>query len=155
MSGLDVGDRVPEFTATLADGTRTTLSAILAEGPAVFFFYPKAMTPTCTAQACHFRDLHAEFAELGVSVFGVSRDKPAAQQRFDAEHDFGFPLIADVDGTVAKAFGAKRIGPVPSKRQTYTVGRDGRVLHVTSSELNADIHADEALAAVRPHAGRS
>lgn len=146
---LSAGDLVPDFSATLADGSTVRLADLLADGPAVFFFYPKASTPTCTAQACHFRDLLAEFTAAGAKVFGVSRDKPGAQQAFDGRHGFGFPLIADVDGAVAKAFGAKRLGPIPSKRQTYTVGRDGRVVHVTSSELNAEVHADEALAVLQ------
>jgi thioredoxin-dependent peroxiredoxin len=149
MSGLAKGDRVEDFTADLADGSTVTLSSVLAGGPAVFFFYPKAMTPTCTAQACHFRDLHDEFVAAGASVFGVSRDKAGSQQKFDEKHDFGFPLIADPDGRVAKVFGAKRMGPIPSKRQTYVVGADATVLHVVSSELNAEVHADEALEVLR------
>ena len=143
--GLDIGDQVPDFSAALADGSTVRLSEVLASGPAVFFFYPKAMTPGCTAQACRFRDLRAEFEAAGASIYGVSRDDADAQQAFDDAHDFGFPLIADTDGGVAKVFGAKRLGPIPSKRTTCTVGADGRLLHRTSSELNMEIHADEAL----------
>jgi peroxiredoxin Q/BCP len=147
----NAGDRIPDLTVTLHDGTRTTLSALAAGGPLVVFFYPKAFTAGCTAQACHFRDLGAEFTELGASRVGVSRDDAATQSRFVGEHRFDYPLIADRDGTVAKAFGAKRVGPVPSRRRTTVLDADLTVLDVISDELRMDRHADDALAVLRAH----
>jgi len=143
--------RIPDLAVTTHDGRSTTLSELAAGGPLVVFFYPKAFTAGCTAQACHFRDLGAEFAELGASRVGVSRDDTDTQARFVSEHEFDYPLIADPDGGVAKAFGAKRIGPVPSRRQTYVLAADLTVLEVISDELRMDRHADDALAALRRH----
>jgi len=145
----NVGDRLTDLTVTTHEGATTTLSA-LADGRAlVVFFYPKAFTAGCTAQACHFRDLGAEFAALGASRVGVSRDDSETQARFADAHDFDYPLIADADGSVSKAFGAKRIGPVPSRRQTYVLDADLTVLAVISDELRMDRHADDALEVLR------
>jgi peroxiredoxin Q/BCP len=146
-----LGDRIPDLAVMTHDGRSTTLSALADGGRLVVFFYPKAFTAGCTAQACHFRDLGAEFAELGASRVGVSRDDSDTQARFVAEHEFDYPLIADRDGDVARAFGAKRIGPVPSRRQTYVLDADLTVLEVISDELRMDRHADDALEALRRH----
>lgn len=141
-------DRLPDFTATLDDGRTARLSELLADGPAVFFFYPKAFTPGCTAESCHFRDLAAEFAAVGAQRYGVSRDDVETQHEFRSKHKLDFPLIADPDGEVAAVFGAKRLGPLPSKRQTFVVDTERRVIKAISSELNMEVHADEALQAL-------
>ena len=146
---MDVGDQVPDFTATLDDGSQTTLSAMLQDGPVVLFFYPKAFTGGCTAEACHFRDLAGEFAEVGAQRYGISRDDVDTQAQFRAKHDFDYPLIADPSGEVAKLFGAKRIGPVWSKRQTFVIDTDRRLAHAISSETDMQQHADEALEVLR------
>lgn len=146
---MRVHDRVPDFTATLDDGRQVTLSALLEAGPAVLFFYPKAFTPGCTAESCHFRDLAAAFAELGAQRFGVSRDDVATQARFRAEYGLDFPLISDADGELSRIFGAKRPGPLWSKRQTYVIDSDRTLLGVVSSERNMEVHADEALEVLR------
>lgn len=142
---MDVGDEVPDFTATLDTGETTSLSALLADGPVVLFFYPKAFTSGCTAEACHFRDLTAEFAQAGAQRVGISRDDVATQARFRQEHDFDYPLIADESGEIADVFGAKRMGPLWSKRQTFVIGTDRRLLGTIRSETDMERHADEAL----------
>lgn len=146
-----MADRIPNFPATLDDGTTVDFYDILADGPVVLFFYPKAFTPGCTAESCHFRDLAAEFAEIGAQRIGVSRDGVDTQARFRHEYGLDFPLIADADGSVAKVFGAKRMGPMPSKRQTFVIGTDGTVLGVVASELNMQVHASDALDILRKH----
>jgi thioredoxin-dependent peroxiredoxin len=151
---LAIGEQIPDVTATTHDGRTVSLSELAADGPVVVFFYPKAFTGGCTAEACHFRDLGAEFAELGANRVGVSRDDVATQARFAAEHEFDYPLLADPDGTVSKAFGAKRPGPLMSKRQTFVVDTDLTLLGRISSELDMEKHADEALALLRDRAAR-
>lgn len=146
---MDTGDLVPDFTATLDDGSVTTLSALVADGPAVFFFYPKAFTPGCTAEACHFRDLAGEFDEVGAGRFGVSRDDVETQARFRSEQGLDYPLIADESGEIAKVFGAKRPGGLWSKRRTYLVAADRTFLGEIKSEANMEVHADEALTILR------
>jgi peroxiredoxin Q/BCP len=152
-SPVQAGDRIPEFTATLDDGRTVSISELLEAGPAVVFFYPKAFTPGCTAESCNFRDRSSEFADLGVARIGVSRDSVETQQRFRTEYSLDFPLIADPDGAVARIFGAKRMGPLPSKRQTFVLDSDRTVLGVINSELNMDIHADQALEIIRATLG--
>jgi thioredoxin-dependent peroxiredoxin len=142
---------IPDLEVTTHDGATTSLSALAGDAPLVVFFYPKAFTAGCTAQACHFRDLGAEFAALGASRVGVSRDATAQQAAFAEQHHFDFPLIADPDGAVSAAFGAKRLGPLPSRRQTYVLDADLSVLAVISSEIDMQRHADEALAVLRAH----
>lgn len=142
---------IPNFSATLDDGRTVDFYDLLADGPVVLFFYPKAFTPGCTAESCHFRDLAAEFAEIGAQRIGVSRDSVATQSRFRSQYDLDFPLIADADGSVAKIFGAKRVGPLPSKRQTFVIGTDGTILGVVASELSMEVHASDALETLREH----
>lgn len=146
------GSTVPDLEVTTHEGTTTTLRS-LADGRAlVVFFYPKAFTGGCTAEACHFRDLAAEFEAAGAQRVGVSRDDVAKQAAFASEHGFDYPLLADPDGRISKAFGAKRPGPLWSKRQTYVLGPDLEVLGVIASETDMEKHADEALELLRGRA---
>lgn len=146
---LSVGSTVPDLEVTTHDGSRTTLSGVADGRSLVLFFYPKAFTGGCTAEACHFRDLAGEFADAGAQRVGVSRDDVAKQAAFAAEHGFDYPLIADPDGAVARAFGAKRPGPLWSKRQTFVLDGERRLLGVIASETEMEKHADEALALLR------
>ena len=80
---------------------------------------------------------------------GVSADPVGRLQEFDEENELGFRWLSDADKTVARAYGVKRMGPLPTKRQTFVIHRDGTVLHSTASETNMDKHADEALEVLR------
>lgn len=146
---MKTGDLAPDFTLPADDGSTVTLSQVLEQGPVVLFFYPKAMTPGCTAESCHFRDLGREFDEAGATRLGISADPPAKQQEFSAKHGFDYRLLSDVDKQVAKLFGVKRPGPLINKRSTFVIDTDRRVLAVISSETKMDKHADEALDALR------
>jgi peroxiredoxin Q/BCP len=110
------------------------------------------MTPGCTKEACHFRDLAGEFAEVGASRVGISTDAVEKQARFADSQRFDYPLLSDRDGAVAQIFGVKRglLGKVlPVKRTTFVINTDRTVLEVISSELNMDTHADKALEVLR------
>lgn len=146
---LTAGDAAPDFTLPDQDGTDRTLSRLLADGPVVLFFYPKAMTPGCTRESCHFRDLAAEFAGLGAQRIGISADPVDRQATFDAAHNLGFPLLSDASKSVAADFGVKRPLLPFNRRSTFVIGTDRRILAVISSETNMDRHADEALAVLR------
>lgn len=150
---MRTGDQVPDFELPDQDGLPRRLSTLLTDGPVVLFFYPAAMTSGCTKEACHFRDLGAEFAAAGVQRVGISRDSVAKQKQFADAHSFDYPLLADVDATVAGIFGVKRgkIGErlgAPVKRWTFAIGTDRRVVAAIHSEVNMDTHADQALAAL-------
>lgn len=146
---LSTGDQAPDFTLADQTGRTVSLDEMLAEGPVVLFFYPKAMTTGCTKESCHFRDLAAEFAEVGGQRVGISADKVDKQAQFDAKHDLGYPLLSDADRKVAAAFGVKRPGPIFNKRATFVIGTDRKILAAISSETNMDLHADEAISVLR------
>ncbi|MFE5566305.1 peroxiredoxin [Amycolatopsis japonica] len=147
---MDQGDLAPDFTLPDDKGEDRTLSDFLSSGPVVLFFYPAAMTSGCTAESCHFRDLAAEFAEVGAHRVGISPDDVAKQQEFSAKHGFDYPLLSDVDGAVAKQFGVwRKFSPLHAKRHTFVIDTDRKVLEVIKSELKFTVHADKALAALR------
>jgi thioredoxin-dependent peroxiredoxin len=145
---------IPDFQATAHTGESLQLYALLDHGPVVLFFYPKAHTPGCTAEACHFRDLGPEFAALGALRVGVSRDGLPAQATFADRHGLDYPLLTDEDGEIARIFGVKRPGPLWSRRQTFVIGTDRRLLGRIRSETCMHKHADGALELLR-RAGRS
>ncbi|MCV7422785.1 peroxiredoxin [Mycobacterium yunnanensis] len=146
------GDVVDEFELPDQTGTVRSLTSLLADGPIVLFFYPAAMTPGCTKEACHFRDLASEFASLGASRVGISTDAVDKQAKFAHEQNFDYPLLSDADGVVAARFGVKRglLGKLmPVKRTTFVIDVDRTVLDVIASEISMDTHADKALEVLR------
>ena len=153
MTGrLNVGDKVEDFTLPDETGAERSLTELLAEGPVVLFFYPAALSAGCTAEACHFRDLAAEFAAVGARPVGISGDSVDKQQEFAGKHTLGMPLLSDTDGTIRELFGVKRgFSLAPTKRATFVIGEDRTILEVVSSELRMNTHADRALAALRAH----
>ncbi|WP_279339846.1 peroxiredoxin [Sphaerisporangium perillae] len=143
---------VEEFELPDETGTVRRLSDLLVKGPVVLFFYPAAMTSGCTAETCHFRDLAADFAAVGASPVGISRDAVARQKRFAETFQLGFPLLSDPDGTVARKLGARRnfaVGPFLTRRMTFVIDVDRRLLEVIHSETGLNVHADRALELLR------
>ena len=151
---LSAGDTVSDFELPDETGTPRKLSALLEGGPAVLFFYPAAMTRGCTAEACHFRDIAKDFAEVGAQRVGISADKVEKQKEFADKHSLGYPLLSDTDRSVAKLFGVTRGGPIkiPNKRVTFVIDTDRTILNVISSELSMEKHADEALETLKARA---
>lgn len=148
MTQIRTGDTVPDFELPDQTGTIRSLTSLLADGPVVLFFYPAAMTPGCTKEACHFRDLAGEFAAAGANRVGISTDPVAKQAKFADIQSFDYPLLSDADGKVAAQFGVKRglLGKLmPVKRTTFVIDTDRTVLAVIASEISMDSHADKAL----------
>ncbi|WTJ01373.1 peroxiredoxin [Streptomyces sp. NBC_00723] len=151
---METGDLVEDFALPDETGTVRSLTDLLADGPVVLFFYPAALTAGCTAEACHFRDLAAEFAAVGARPVGISGDSVDRQQEFAGKHALGMPLLSDADGAVRERFGVKRgFSLAPTKRVTFVIARDRTVLEVVRSELRMNTHADRALDALRAHGG--
>ncbi|MFD4406558.1 peroxiredoxin [Nocardia sp. NPDC058499] len=145
---MQIGQPAPVFELPDQTGVLRSLDSLLAGGPLVLFFYPAANTPVCTAEACHFRDLTAEFAALGASCAGISADAVDVQAGFAGAQRLEYPLLSDTDGSVAASYGVKRglLGKLmPVKRHTFVIDTDRSVLTVISSELRANVHADRAL----------
>jgi peroxiredoxin Q/BCP len=140
------GDPVPDFELPAQDGQPVRLSEELSRGPVVLFFYPRAMTPGCTKESCHFRDLEAEFAAVGASRLGISADPVQRQRQFAEKNGFEFPLLSDPDRAVARRYGVKRPGPLFNRRATFVIAADGRLVAEIRSEVDMDKHANQALA---------
>ena len=150
---MKVGELAPDFELPDETGATRALREFLETGPVVLFFYPAAMTKGCTAESCHFRDLAAEFAAVGAHRVGISPDAPAKQAEFSELHGFDYPLLSDADGAVATEFGVRRsFGPLLTRRQTFVIDTDRKVLDVIKSELRMAVHADRALAVLRARA---
>jgi peroxiredoxin Q/BCP len=149
---LNSGDLAPDFTLPDQTGASVQLSKVLADGPVVLFFYPAAMSTGCTAEACNFRDLAAEFAAVGAQRLGISVDSVDRQKQFADTNSFDYPLLADTDLEVAKAYGVRRrFGPTAVKRATFVIGTDGQIIQAISSELRMNKHADDALEVLKAH----
>ncbi|MEV8633035.1 peroxiredoxin [Streptosporangium sp. NPDC051023] len=153
---LKAGDVIEDFELPDETGTARRLGDLLAKGPVVLFFYPAAMTSGCTTESCHFRDLADEFAAVGASPVGISRDAVARQKRFADTYELGFPLLSDPEGVVARKLGARRtfaVGPFLTRRMTFVIDVDHRLLEVIHSETSMLAHADRALEVLRARAG--
>lgn len=145
---MNVGDQVRDFTLNDEAGMPRALSSLLSTGPVVLFFYPIASSGGCTQEACHFRDLAAEFAAVGARPVGISSDGEAAQTAFASANGLGFPLLTDAGHEVAKELGAYRRwlpGGMHTQRKTFVIGPDRTVLAIIANERQMDRHADEAL----------
>jgi peroxiredoxin Q/BCP len=104
MTTLGAGDKVPDFKATDQDGNTVSLQDYKGK-KLIVFFYPKANTPGCTAEACNLRDHYASLKEAGYSLLGVSADSEKKQANFRNKYEFPFPLLADEDRSVIETFG--------------------------------------------------
>ena len=129
---LEPGDVAPEFT--LADDAGGTVSLASLRGQRVIvYFYPAAMTPGCTKQACDFRDSLESLSKAGFAVVGISPDKPEKLAKFRAKEGLTFPLLSDPDHAVEIAYGAYGEKTMYGKttvgviRSTFVVGPDGKI----------------------------
>jgi len=135
MARLTVGDAAPEFSLLDQSGRRVPLSSYKGRRVLVYF-YPKADTPGCTAQACALRDVIAKGQVGGTAVVGISPDAPKRQAAFDTKYGLGFPLLADEDHAVAEAYGVwvpRRMygrSYMGIERSAFLVGADGRLEQV-------------------------
>ena len=129
---LAPGDQAPDFALPDAEGHNVSLSSLRGQR-VIVYFYPAAMTPGCTTQACDFRDSGASLSAAGFVVLGISPDSPAKLAKFRDRDGLTFPLLSDPELTVLKAYGAygekmlygkKSVGVI---RSTFVVGADGAI----------------------------
>ncbi len=149
MNTLKVGDKVPNFTVNNQDGNPVSLSDFKGK-KLVVFFYPKANTPGCTAEACNLKDNYKELQNKGFELLGVSADFEQRQANFKNKYSFPFHLLADEDKIVINSFGVwgekKFMGRVYDgiHRKTFVVNEDGIVEHVIDKVKTKD-HASQIL----------
>ncbi len=149
---LQAGDMAPDFTAQSDDGVEVTLSALRGQ-QVVLYFYPKDDTTDCTAQACGFRDSWRTLRRRKTVVLGVSKDDLKRHAKFRAKYDLPFPLLADDDHAIAKAYGVWVEKSMYGKkyfgiaRTTFVIDARGIIRHVFRKVKVAG-HADAVLAAL-------
>ncbi len=149
MKTLKEGDKVPAFKTTDQDGNTVQLSDYNGK-KLIVFFYPKASTPGCTAEACNLRDHYKELQDQGYHLLGVSADSEKRQKNFAEKYDFPFPLLADEDHTVINAFGVWGPKKFMGKeydgihRMTFKVDGNGVVTEVID-KVKTKTHAAQLL----------
>ena len=117
---LELGDPAPDVTAPDQSGRPVRLADFYQDGYTLIFFFPKADTPGCTAQACSLRDEYAELQARKVSVFGVSADSVGTLRRFKEKYQLPFPLLVDEERRVSEAFGVPTLLGM-THRQTFLI----------------------------------
>jgi thioredoxin-dependent peroxiredoxin len=149
VSMLKPGDPAPDIELHTDSGEDFRLSSLRGQR-VVLYFYPKADTPGCTAEACEFRDDIRKFARKGVAVVGISPDKPAAQAKFKQKYDLPFPLLADEEKATAQAYGVWKEKNMYGKkvmgivRSTFVIGPDGTIEKIYGN-VKAKGHAAQVL----------
>ena len=124
---LPLGTPAPQLNARDQDGKSVVFSDVYARGITLVYFYPKAETPGCTAEACSLRDAYEGLHAKGLQILGVSRDSSESQKKFQENRKLPFTLIADTDGKVAEAFHVPLIPVVGmTKRQSFII-KDGKL----------------------------
>jgi len=142
MSQLKAGDKAPEFTANDQDGKPVSLSNFKGK-TVVLYFYPQDNTPTCTVEACDFRDNYQSLLSKGFQVIGVSPDDEKSHKKFIKKHNLPFPLIADTDRKIIDAYGVwgekKLFGReyMGLLRTTFIIDADGKIAHVIDKVTSA------------------
>ena len=146
MAYLATGAKAPDFSLLDQQQQTVSLSELLKTNRVLVYFYPKAMTPGCTVQACSLRDSKAELAQKGVTVVGISTDAPAKLAKFAQRDQLNFTLLSDEDHKVAEAFGVwgekKFMGKVYDgiHRISFLIAQDGKVEHVFDNFKTKDHH---------------
>ncbi len=143
---IGVGELAPNFTGTTGAGTPLDFSTFRGR-PVVLFFYPKAHTSGCTIETKGFAKQYPELQKAGIDVVGVSVDSVEDQKSFAAECGASFPLVADHDKAIARAYGVLGLLGV-ARRVTFFVGSDGRVQEVVEG-LRPGPHVERALERAR------
>ena len=146
---LEVGDKVPDFSAKDSKGNDFDSTSVVGKKPVVFYFYPKDNTPGCTAQACSFRDQYEDFKDLGAEVVGISSDSIVSHEKFSQKYQLPFMLLSDDDKKLRNLFGVKPslFGLIPG-RVTYVVDKKG-IIRLVFDSLVATNHIPRALETVQ------
>lgn len=153
MAFPKIGTVAPAFTLLDQGGDKVSLKQFKGKKNVVLYFYPKAMTPGCTVQACGIRDSKKALAKLDTVVLGVSPDPVAKLARFIDKQDLNFTLLSDEDHAVTEQYGAWGMKKFMGRefmgvlRTTFIIGKDGRVKHVMA-KVNTKTHHDDVMALI-------
>tara|TARA_B110000305_G_scaffold7593_1_gene7500 strand:- start:310 stop:786 length:477 start_codon:yes stop_codon:yes gene_type:complete len=153
MAFPKVGGVAPAFTLLDQEGKKVSLKEFKGKKNVVLYFYPKAMTPGCTVQACGIRDSKNALAKMDTVVLGVSPDPVAKLGRFIEKQDLNFTLLSDEDHAIIEKYGAWDLKKFMGRefmgvlRTTFIIGKDGRIKHVMS-KVKTKSHHDDVIALI-------
>ncbi len=153
-SGALQGKKAPAFALSDANGKTVALKDLIGSNNLVLYFYPRDMTPGCTAEACSFRDNIAPIKALGAKVAGISADSSDSHARFVAKHGLNFPLLADPGNKVCRLYGVYKMKSLYGRefmgieRTTFVIDKSGVVRRVFP-KVKVNGHTDEVIAALK------
>jgi peroxiredoxin Q/BCP len=151
-----IGNMAPTFTLSNQDSESIVLKDFRGSKNVVVYFYPRAMTPGCTTQACGIRDFSGEFAKADTVVLAISPDPVAKLKRFDDKHELAFDLLADEDHVAIGKYGVWALKKFMGRefmgvlRTTFIVGKDGRLKHVID-KVKTKSHHEDTLEWIKAH----
>jgi len=154
MSLPKLGNKAPAFSLFNQAGQKVSLKDYFENKHVVLYFYPKAMTPGCTVQACGIRDSRSKLSRLGAVALGVSPDTPARLQKFRDKENLKFDLLSDEDHKIAEKYGVWGLKKFMGReymgvnRMTFIIGKDGRLKHVME-KVNTKTHHEDVLALLK------
>jgi peroxiredoxin Q/BCP len=146
MSELKIGDNAPDFSAETTEGT-VRLKDYRGKN-LVVYFYVRDQTPGCTMQSCSLRDGIDKIKEHEAEVLGISVDDLESHKKFKEKENLNFPLLADTDYSVSKAFGAFNEERLMSKRMTFIIDKNGIIQHIFP-KVDVRAHAEEVVEALK------
>jgi peroxiredoxin Q/BCP len=154
MAFPKIGNMAPAFSLPDQDGKKASLKDFRDKSNVVLYFYPKAMTPGCTNQACGIRDTRAEFKKAKTVVLGVSPDPVARLAKFIDKEDLNFTLLSDEDRSVTEKYGCWGLKKFMGResmgvlRTTFIIGKDGRLKHIMD-KVKTKSHHEDVLALIK------
>lgn len=154
MTALKLGNMAPTFTLLNQAGEKVSLKDYRGEASVVLYFYPKAMTPGCTVQACGLRDSKKQLAKLGAVALGLSPDSVKRLAKFEEKESLNFDLLADEDHAVADKYGVWALKKFMGReymgivRTTFIVDKAGRLVHIMD-KVKTKTHHDDVLDLLR------
>ena len=154
MAFPKVGNMAPAFTLQDQDGKKVSLKDFKGKKNVVLYFYPRAMTPGCTVQACGIRDSKAKLSRAGTVVLGVSPDPVAKLGKFIDKEGLNFTLLSDEDHAITEKYGCWGLKKFMGResmgvlRTTFIIGKDGRLKHIMD-KVKTKTHHDDVLALIK------
>ena len=139
---LSVGSKAPEFVLSNHDGTDTSLTDLLQDGPLIVYFYPADFTPGCTKEACSIRDLHNDIQSVGLTVAGISPQDIDSHRKFREQYELPFVLLSDPDKVAIKMFDVDGPFGVGVRRATFLINQDRTIKDAIMADVRVARHTD-------------
>jgi peroxiredoxin Q/BCP len=146
MGKLEIGSTIPSFSLNDQNGEIFNSDSVIGQKNLVIYFYPKDDSPGCTKEACSFRDQFAVFSDADAMIIGISSQSVESHKAFAEKHRLNYTLLSDPGNKTRKLFGVPTnlFGLIPG-RVTYVINKEGKVVFMFNSQIDAEKHVDEAL----------